>query len=98
MVMVMVMVATLTRPTAACPLGQEGRCAEDGVSGVEEREKGGQETGEGRGRACVCGVGSGVVCVWGEGGESGGWRRDIGAERVKCEGKERHEECACERV
>ena len=25
MVMVMVMVATLTRPTAACPLGQEER-------------------------------------------------------------------------
>ena len=67
MVMVMVMVATLTRPTAACPLGQEGRCAEDGVSGVEEREKGGQESGEGRGRACVCGVGSGVG-VWGSGG------------------------------
>ena len=112
MVMVMVMVATLTRPTAACPLGQEGRCAEDGVSGVEEREKGGQESGEGRGRACVCVWGSGE---WSEGGcvgegESGGWgkgegrkgeedeRRDIGAERVKWEGKERHEECACERV
>ena len=47
MVMVMVMVATLTRPTAACPFGQEGRCAEDGVSGVEEREKGGQESGKG---------------------------------------------------
>ena len=45
--MVMVIVATLTRPTAACPLGQEGRCAEDGASGVEEREKGGQENGEG---------------------------------------------------
>ena len=46
MVMVMVMVANLTRPTA-CPLGQEGRCAEDGVSGVEERKNGGQESGEG---------------------------------------------------
>ena len=38
--MVMVVVATLTRTTAACSLGQEGRCAEDGVRGVEEREKG----------------------------------------------------------
>ena len=35
--LVMMTVATLTRPTAASPLGQEGRCAEDGVSGLEER-------------------------------------------------------------
>ena len=47
MVMAMVMVATFTHATAACSLDQEGRCGEDGVSGVEEREKGGQESGEG---------------------------------------------------
>ena len=93
MVMVMVMVATLTRPTAACPLGQVGRCAEDGVSGVEEREKGGQESGEGRGRGCVC-----VGEERGERRERAEGERDIGAERVTWEGKERHEECACERV
>ena len=40
MVMVMVIVVTLTRTTAACSLGQEGPRAEDGVRGVEEREKG----------------------------------------------------------
>ena len=68
------------------------------MSGVEEREKGGQETGEGRGRACVCGVGSGVVCVCGGGRGEWGVEKGHRAERVKCEGKERHEECACERV
>ena len=55
MVIVMVMVATLTRPTAACTLDHEGRCAEDGVSGVEEKEIGGHESGAGCERACcVC--------------------------------------------
>ena len=95
MVMVMVMVATLTRTTAACPLGQEGRCAEDGVSGVEEREKGGQESGvDERERVCVewrkgVGVGSG----------SGSGKWDIGAERVKSErGNYTKEKCAFERV
>ena len=51
--MVMVVVATLTRTTAACSLGQEGRCAEDGVSGVEEREDKGAGKDE---RERVCGV------------------------------------------
>ena len=53
LVMVMVVVATLTRPTASCPLSQEERCAEDSVSGVEEREKGGRESW-GRMRESVC--------------------------------------------
>ena len=35
-----VMVATLTRPTAPCPLCKYERCAEDGVSGVERWERG----------------------------------------------------------
>ena len=44
---VMVM-ATLTRPTAACTLCEEVRCAEDGVGGVERvreerRGEGGRE-------------------------------------------------------
>ena len=40
MVMAMVMVATPTRATAACSLWKEKRCAEDGVSGVEGRDRG----------------------------------------------------------
>ena len=37
-------VATLTRPTVACPLCQEERCAEDGVREVlMEGEGGGSE-------------------------------------------------------
>ena len=70
-VTVMVMVATLTRTTAACPLDHKERCAKDGVSGVE---------GEGRrGRREDKRVGKDErerVCVWsgeecGEGRESG---------------------------
>ena len=55
-VVVMVMVATLTRPTAASPFGQEGRCAEVCVCGVEERE--GKNKRE-RDRVCV-----GDVCFF----------------------------------
>ena len=69
------MVATLTHPTAACSLGQEERCAEDGASGVEEREGGqesveGQESGDGEvgGVCCVLCV---VCCVWGGEGRRG---------------------------
>ena len=47
--MPMVMVATVTRRTAACPLCEEVRCAQDGVSGVE---------GDG-GRVVVVGEGEG---------------------------------------
>ena len=69
--MVMVMVATLTRPTAAYPLGQEGRCAEDGVSGVEERKKGWtREWGRMRESACVW-SGEGVCVRRGGGGLEG---------------------------
>ena len=52
--MVMMMtVATLTRPKAACPLDPEGRCAEDGVSGVEERDDKRVEKDK-RESVCVC--------------------------------------------
>ena len=54
------------------------------MSGVEEREKGGQETGEGRGRACVCGVERGVG--WVCGGVGGGGRGEGGEERERGEG------------
>ena len=69
MVMVMVMEATLTRPTVACSLGQEGLCAEDGVRGVEERERRRtREWGRTGESVCVCGRGEG------RGGGGGGGR------------------------
>ena len=40
-VVVMVMVAILTRPTSACSLCHEERCAEDVVRGVQGRREGG---------------------------------------------------------
>ena len=43
--MVIVMVATLTRPTAACPITEEEQSAEDGVGGVGGRELGGGSAG-----------------------------------------------------
>ena len=49
MVMLMVMVATLTRPTAACPSVKRGDCVEEGVSGVKERRE-----------VCVCVCGGGI--------------------------------------
>ena len=72
-------------PAPRLPLGQEGRCAEDGVSGVEERKKGRQENGEGRERAC--GVERGV-CVGGgredEEEEEGGGRGGEGSGAHVC--------------
>ena len=50
------MVATLTRSTAACPYCEEERCAENGVSGVEGRER-----GRWRRRGIVCG--SVILCT-----------------------------------
>ena len=47
----------VTRATDACPLGKEGRCAEDGVSGVEERE--GEDKRVGKDKREREGV-----CVW----------------------------------
>ena len=53
--MVMVMVAALTRPEAACLLCQGERCAEDGVDGGEGRGREGtkKETREEGGTWCV---------------------------------------------